>query len=131
MSIAIVKAEQRATENYFEITLDDTKVVNGAPDPQYVRSFSWGTDVDPVDAKREMLLICQGELDRLMPAAPALRKDVTITLPGDGGEVVVKHFDIPKDMAPGVVMLDAPPIPVAVTEASAAPTLESVEEPAQ
>lgn len=74
MSMKILAAEERATEFFYRIHIDDTKLIqDGTPDPRYVREFNWGKEppegqsVDQYLAaiKREMKLLCEDELRRM------------------------------------------------------------------
>ncbi len=60
------------------VHIDTSKLVDGEPDPQYVRRFTWGYDSTKdgpkaafiTRCKAEAKLLCQVALDRMAPEAP-------------------------------------------------------------
>ena len=74
MSIKVLQARKRETEYFFQIHLDDSKVVEEegkeVPDPYFVREYRWGKDIDLADIKREMKALVKAELARLDDGVP-------------------------------------------------------------
>lgn len=76
MTMKLVQAKDTGKQFFLQVWLDDTKKVDGNPDPEYLREWRWGKDNSRAHIRRETRLLAQIELDKI--------NAVTVTLSEEG-----------------------------------------------
>ncbi len=72
MVMKYLQAKDTGTQYYYQVWLDDTKVLlddkgerTEEPDPDWIREWRWGKDNTLVHAQRETKLLAQLELNKM------------------------------------------------------------------
>lgn len=60
----IIDASKDDTQIYLTVWLDETKLVDNQPDPEYLFSISWDASMPVAKIKQETKTLCQQELKR-------------------------------------------------------------------
>lgn len=80
MTMKLLTARDLGTEYRLVVHLDDTKLIEGNPDPVYVREFRWGKDMPLARVKAETKLLAQLELAKMTPSGGSV-------LAGEGADL--------------------------------------------